>query len=107
MNNMYINTEEIRNTITKFNSKINDIENIFKNIDDNVRKIDGTDIWDCELQRSYTKKYNELSQHYDEIISSLNYLVKFMDDTAQKHDNYEASLQRNMENNNTNLNVNS
>ena len=106
-NNIYVNSEGIRNVISNFNAKISTIENIFENENNNIKSIEEKNIWAGELQTSFVTKYQELSSKYDEIISSLKYFVEFMEETIRNNEKLEASLQNNMANNSRDLDVNS
>lgn len=107
MNSNYINTEGVQSVISNFDDKTLKIESLFERVNNNINLINGTDVWDGELNMAFIKKYSELSSNYEEIISSLKYLSLFMKDVVSKNKKYESNIQNDINTNESNLNVNS
>ena len=61
MNNGIVITDsgKFESIIGNFNSTIANIERVLDNEDNNFKKIDSTEIWDSDLQKCITNKYNE------------------------------------------------
>lgn len=109
MNNRIVITDSNRmeHIIDNFNNIISNIGNSFENENNNFKKIDGTEVWSSNLQQSITSKYNELSSKYSDIIQALNTLSTFMTNSLNEYRKFESTLQSDMVDNSSNLDVNS
>ena len=98
---------KVENIISNFNATITKIENIFNRVNNNFKKIDSTDIWTSDLQESIIRKYAELSNHYDDISTSLKTLSNLFNTSLNNYKSLENSLKKDMQDNQNNLDVNS
>ena len=97
----------------RFESIIGDLENTLRTIEDvfasqnnNYRTIDGTDVWKGETQEVISNKYDDLTKNYEPICDSLRNYIKFLKITVSNYKNYENTVDKTIENNETELNVN-
>ena len=97
----------------RFESIIGDLENTLPTIEDvfasqnnNYRTIDGTDVWKGETQEVISNKYDDLTKNYEPICDSLRNYIKFLKITVSNYKNYENTVNKTIENNETELNVN-
>lgn len=109
MNNGIVITDsgKFENIINNFNNAIVNIEKVFENENNNFKKIDSTDLWNSDLQKCITNKYNELSRNYGDIDDALKTLSNFMKNTLDAYKRLEDKLQSDMTDNNEQLDVNS
>lgn len=107
MSNIVItDSNKFENIILNFGNTISEIDNLFKNEDNNFKEIVENNIWKGDLQESVTDKYNELSKNYDDIISSLNKLKQFMEKTLEEYKRLETSINNDITDNISNLDFN-
>lgn len=108
MSNIVIkDSNKFKDVITNFQKSVNNIDNIFSNINENINNITEEDAWQGELKEATCNKYNELSANYETIIESLNKLSTFMENTLNSYINAENTTDSDIDNNSTNLDVNS
>ena len=108
MSNISItDSNKMETVIHNFNNIISNIEATFEKEDNNFKKIDSTDIWNSDLQKSVTNKYNELSGKYGEVIDSLKTLSSFMNKTLNEYKRFENELNASIKDNSNQLDVNS
>ena len=95
MSNIYIKDSiKFKEIIDNFKNTTNNIDNIFKNENENLKGISGVDTWTSDLQESTYRKYNELSSNYETIINSLNELSNFLDKTLDSYEKLDISLNK-------------
>ena len=71
-----------------------------------MKKIDKTDIWSGVVQEKIYSKYIELSSCYNTVVESLCTYIKFLDNTIFNYKDAENILNRSIDKNMDNLNVN-
>lgn len=108
MNNNVVITDsnKMENVINNFNKIITNIEATFEKENNNFKKIDSTDIWNSDLQKSVTNKYNELSGKYSDVVESLKSLSVFMSKSLNEYKRFEDELNVSMNDNKNQLDVN-
>ena len=97
----------------KFEKIINDlentipaIENSFSTQDRNFGMIDGTDNYRGSCQEVISRKYSDVKKNYDSIIETMKNYVKFLKITLNNYENYERNIDKTINDNLDNLNVN-
>lgn len=100
------NSKEFERIINELEYTIPDIENSFKLQDRNFSMIDGTDSYRGNCQESISNKYREFKKNYDPIQETLRNYIKFLKITLNNYKEYESTIDKTIENNLENLNVN-
>ena len=98
---------QFSNIITSIEKSTNRIKEIFDNVDTNMAKVNGTEIWSGKAQEEFINKYKELSSFYEVINDSLNQYVNFMKTTLSNYVALENKINSDADNNSATLNVNS
>ena len=107
MSNIVITDSNRFKEITdNFKTTVNNIENIFNSVDEDLKEISGVDTWKSDLQEKTYLKYNELSNNYESIINSLNDLSGFLDKTINAYETFEKTTISYMEDNSSSMDVN-
>ena len=107
MMNITINdSDKFEETIEVFKNTIIEIQDIFDKQNNNMLKIDDTEVWNSDTERVITSKYNELKNDYPNIIESLNNYVSFMNNTVESYKKIEKDIDSSVDKNLDNLNVN-
>ncbi len=92
--------------ILNFEKGLANIDDIFKDQDKLIKRINKTGIWTGKTQDSFCKKYFELQGNYDNIESSLLTLIEFMKNALDNYKKAEKQINTNIEENLENLDVN-
>ena len=107
MSNVYItDSDKFEEIISTLESSIPNIEDIFNNQNNNFNSIDGTDIWQGDTQRVISSKYDELSQNFTPIVDTLRDYIKYLKITINNYKNLENKIDKSIDENLENLNVN-
>ncbi len=108
MNNITITDSE------KFEEVINsllDSYNKLKEIKDseirNKEKINGTDTWTSNAQKSMSNKFEELIESYEQIDFSLAIYIKFLSKTLEDYKLLNDEISKNVDKVENELNINS
>lgn len=100
-------TEEFDEITLKLNDSLNRIREIF---DEDKRTMDdiltNPSVWSGRARNKTDEKFQEFSSYYPSITESLENFVRFLAETSEKYKAFEASVDRSIENNEVNLNVN-
>ena len=108
MNNVVIkNYELFENTINKIEDSYQNIMDIFEEEKIYIERINETETWTGEAQRTIYKKYKQLEKNYEPIEETLKIYINFLRNTLDSYKKLEDHLIQNLSNNNSNLDVNS
>ncbi len=100
-------SNSFENVISKMETSNNNIKEILEKVNVTTSKVDDTDIWTGLAQKEFTNKYNELKSNYDDVNNSLTENVKFLKEIIDKYKTAEDQANRNIDNNDIKLDVNS
>lgn len=99
-------TSKFENIIKTLKESLLRIDNNLKAEKEMMKKIDKTDIWSGVVQEKIYSKYIELSSCYNTVVESLGTYIKFLDNTIFNYKDAENILNRSIDKNMDNLNVN-
>ena len=85
----YINTNDIKNNLADFNSRIARINEIFENVNKDMRQAKGLKHWQGQTSDAVFEKYELLSNNYETIINSLQKLSKFVSSVASVYEDFD------------------
>ena len=100
-------TFEFQRLIDILNSSLDRINDLFEKEKLEMENINATDIWTGEVQKRTYDKYQQLSKSYDSVSESLGIYIKFLQNTVDQYINAEETIDRNIETNSDNIDVNS
>lgn len=101
------NSNQFESIIEKFEEGITNLEIAFEKQNENFDLIESKEIWKGDLQEAVSDKYNELSDKYDTIISSLRTFSDFMSESLSSYKEFERKTNSAQEENSAELDVNS
>lgn len=108
MNNIVItNSAEFAEVIQALEQSYNKILEIFDNERKNAEKINATDTWTGNCQKVVYEKYKMLNNNYGPIEYSLDLYIKFLKKTLEDYTLMEQEINKNLDNMESSLNVNS
>ena len=87
--------------------KIHYIKEIFANEKQNIENINATDIWTGKTQEVIYTKYKLLSTNFEPIEGAFQIYIDFLKKVLQDYQNIENYLNQNIEENITNIDINS
>ena len=97
--------QEVETNILKIRNEIADIFNKEKT---NAEKINGsTNTWVGKTQETIYKKHKQLSDNYDQILETLDIYLDFLKNTRESYVAMDKAINRNIERNTNELDVNS
>ena len=100
------NTDEFEKIIKKLEWTIPALEDAFELQNRNFRMIDGTDNYRGKCQRAISEKYTQVKGNYESIDEALINYIKFLKLTLNNYKKYEETLNKSIDENVENLNVN-
>ena len=107
MSNIVItDTDKFESIISNLEGTLPVIEEVFNNQNSYYKSIDHTDAWSGETQGVISDKYNELSENYDSINESLRNYIKYLKITVSNYKNFENLVDKSVNENENELNVN-
>ena len=106
MNITITNPLEFEKIIKELKESVIRMSDCFNNENTFMKKIDKTDIWTGEVQDKVYSKYLELSNCYNPVIESLKTYIKFLENTLNSYMNAELTINKDIEDNLEDLNVN-
>ena len=98
---------QFNSVITSFENSLNHIKEIFANEKQNIENINATDIWTGKTQEVIYNKYKLLANNFEPIETALQIYIDFLKNTLQEYKNTNEYLNKSIELNDENLNVNS
>lgn len=102
-----IKEDEFRKIINDFNTEIKNLEAIYKEIENECKKIDGSDnIWKGKVQAMTYNYYKDVSSEFPDNIERLQSLSEYLNHTLENYINGENSINKDVDKNSENLNVN-
>lgn len=95
-----INDEsKFENIILNIENEAKKIREIFEKSNNNIEKINGTEVWSGIVQEEFVNKYKELSNNYANVNESLNTYIKFMRNIVNNYKNLDRKLTNEVDNN--------
>jgi len=107
MSNITIkNSADFELVISKLESTLPTIREVFSSIDNNIDSINGTELWYGKTQDTLCKKYFEFRENYEFINNSFENYIKFLKIVLNDYKNAENKINSSIESNLKNLDVN-
>ena len=85
---MRISISDVSDVISSFSKSCENIKDIFDRIDNSMKKIDGTDIWNGNVQKEVYIKYLKLKEQFDKVNNNFSSKVNFLNNVVS---NYEKA----------------
>ncbi len=101
------NFSEFEETITELTNSYMKLKDVFANQKQNAEKVNATDTWTGQAQRSMYEKYKILNGNYDPIENSLDIYIRFLNKTKEDYRLVNEEINKNVEEFAENLDVNS
>ena len=98
---------QFNEVILNFEKSLANIKEVFSNENKNFEKINETSIWTGKTQKVIYNKYKLLVNNYEPIEESIQIYIDFLKNTLQEYKDNEDYLNKNLELNDENMNVNS
>lgn len=100
-------SEDFRKMIESLEEKRNEVDEIFKDIDKNLKTFDGSsNVWKSVVQEQVYNNYKVMSQEYPKIVEQLDLYIKFLQTTLDNYENEEKYIGSVVDNEKSNLEVN-
>lgn len=96
---MSISISDVGDIISSFSKSCDNIKEIFERIDNSMKKIDGTDIWNGSTQKEVYLKYLKLKEQFDKINSSFSSRVDFLNNVVSNYSEAGLRFNNNVDNN--------
>ena len=87
MNNGLVikNIGEFQEVIDELKTSLNNLNNIFDRQNNNVTRINQTEVWSGSAAKSFHDKYVQLNKNYPQIAYSLDLYIKFLEKTLEDY----------------------
>lgn len=100
-------TEEFDAITTSLNDSLNRIKDIFNEDNKTMNQLlSDPKKWSGKAKNKTQEKFSEFSSYYPSITESLENFVKFLAETSENYKAFEASVDRSIDQNDMNLDVN-
>lgn len=99
--------DQFNEVILNFEKSLIKIKEIFANENRNFEEINATNTWTGKTQEVIYNKYKLLANNFEPIETALQIYIDFLKNTLQEYKNANEYLNKNIEFNDENLNVNS
>ena len=98
---------KFRDVIVTLRKSYNRIKESFDSEKVNINKLDGDNsVWKSRSQDIFFEKYSRLVNQHEPIEESLNNYLLFLEETINKYEEFEKEVDKNIDTNLENLNVN-
>ena len=102
-----INSEGFSNSINSFEIDVKKVEEKLNNITNIMKEIDGqNETWKSKVGTKVHEKYTEIEKKFEEINKELNNYQTFLKTTLEDYKREENKLEKSIEDNSANLDVN-
>lgn len=101
------NYNQFNEIILSFEKSLSNIKEIFSNENKTFEKINETSIWTGKTQQVIYSKYKLLAKNFEPIEESIQIYIDFLKNTLQEYKDNEDYLNKNLELNDENLDVDS
>lgn len=106
MDNILINEEEMKNTISKLDEEISKLESIYNDIDNKMKEIDeNSDIFSGDVEKTAYDYYLKISSGFPNSINQMKSLKVFLENTLSNYMNSDQKLNKSIEDNKDNLEI--
>ena len=103
----YMDTEALDMINFSFEEKINELEELYNNMDNKLKVLDGTtDTWKGKAQEAFYDHYTRVSSHFPDIIDQLKAYSLFLAQTVEEYHEREESILNDEEKNTDRLDIN-
>lgn len=100
-------SEDFQKMIESLEKKRNEVDEMFKDIDKNLKIFDGSsNVWKSVVQEQVYNNYKVMSQEYPKIIEQLDLYIKFLQTTLDNYEKEEKYVGSVVDNEKSNLEVN-
>ena len=109
MNSNIVITDSLkfREVIDTLKKSYERIKESFDSENKNLNKMDGDNsIWKSRSQDIFYEKYSKMMNQHNPIEESLGNYLKFLEETISKYEEFEKDIDKNIDLNNSELNVN-
>ena len=99
-NELYVNWRNLEELVSQFESKVNAIENCYKQLDALYKDVDGsTPTWYGEKQKKFYEAYQSLSSEFPRNVEMFNKFCVFLNNVKTTYENSDstniASIEKN------------
>ena len=103
---MKIKSEEFESIIENIEASSNNIEELFKKIDETMNKLHNNDVWQGMANESYFNRYKTLNLLFPKVNTTLDNYIKFLRTTLDNYTRLENTINKSADDNSTSLDVN-
>ncbi len=101
-----VNTSELNNCILKMENEIKNIEALFTKIENDMKSFHGNEIWYGDANEAYFNRFLMLKNFFPKVNMSLYNFVNYLKVTNENYINAENSINKDVDTNEIELNVN-
>ena len=105
--NILINSEAFQQNISDFEMHVNKVTEYLQKIDNQMKQIDGNnELWKSRVAVCIHDDHMDLQKKFDDINKELSSYVTFLKNTLANYKTQESNIDKAIENNSSNLDVN-
>ena len=102
-----INSEAFQQNISDFEMHVNKVSEYLQKIDNQMKKIDGTnELWKSKVAVRIHDDHMDLQKKFDDVNEELSSYVTFLKKTLTDYKTQEENIDKAIDNNSSNLDVN-
>ena len=102
-----INSEAFQQNISDFEMHVNKVSEYLQKIDNQMNKIDGTnELWKSKVAVRIHDDHMDLQKKFDDVNEELSSYVTFLKKTLTDYKTQEENIDKAIDNNSSNLDVN-
>ena len=106
-NKVYMDTDALDLINFSIEEKTRALDNIYKELDNKLAILDGQDqTWKGKAQEAFYEHYTGVSSHFPDIIDQLNSYVLFLAETIENYEKRDQAMDKDIDDNKNNLDVN-
>ena len=107
MNNLEFDKAKLQDIVEKLGKEITNLENAYKDIEDKMSVLDGTnEIWKSDTQKTVYEYYKEIEKDFKTSVENLNKCNEFLMKTIENYEGSISSNEKNADDNGDSLNIN-
>ena len=100
-------SNSFKGIISDFENSLSRVKDIFDRENSHIETINKTDVWTGATQEVMYEKNKELAKNFVPIENSLQRMINYMKNTVESYEEFERTTDNSMNDNSTNLDVNS
>ena len=90
---MEINKDELLNTINSLNTKKEELETIYREIEEKCKVLDGTDdVWKSDTQKIIFSYYENIRKEFPDVVLKFQDFSNFLSKTLENYENYDNGV---------------